>query len=242
MRNRSLAILLVLVLLSQSCEWLSDSIAGDVTTRKVNLLTHYDSFDIKGSFNVTLYPDTVGYALIRCPENVQPDVKLYFEDDKLLLRENVNGRWLKGYPVIDIEVHLSQIPTIDIRQPCKFRIPVKFKSSKFYFIDWGNYTDCYANVEVDYIRIDASGESFGKYIVEGSAVSCDLNVRGGAIFNLKNTTLRRCVVNHECVEDVYLNVENRLEANIYSSGNIILHGNPEVTLNRIGTGNVIFED
>jgi len=53
-------------------------------------------------------------------------------------------------------------------------IPETFRTHMFYLVDWGHYTNLRANVQVDFLRIDSAGDSFGTYQVGGSADNAEL--------------------------------------------------------------------
>lgn len=238
MKNR-LYILILLVGIFQSCSLISDYTLGDMAERRVNLPATFEKVDIKGSFSITLLPDTLGFAIVKCHQKVMHDVEVSIQNNVLFIRENVKSRWLKDYPIIDIELHLNKIPMIEIRQPCKFNIPSTFKSHEFYLVDWGNYVDCNVNVDVDLLRIDVSGESFGTYRVIGRTEYATLNAHGAALFDLSQTQVKYCIANQGSTINMDIWVTDNLKANITSAGNIRLRGNPTIELNSQGKGELI---
>lgn len=238
MKNR-LYILILLVGIFQSCSLISDYTLGDMAERRVNLPATFEKVDIKGSFSITLLPDTLGFAIVKCHQKVMHDVEVSIQNNVLFIRENVKSRWLKDYPIIDIELHLNKIPMIEIRQPCKFNIPSTFKSHEFYLVDWGNYVDCNVNVDVDLLRIDVSGESFGTYRVIGRTEYATLNAHGAALFDLSQTQVKRCTANQGSTVKMDIWVTDNLMANITSTGDIHLRGNPTIELNSQGKGELI---
>lgn len=235
----SLYILILFIWIFNSCSLINDYTLGDMAERRVTVPLTPEKFDIMGSFSITLLKDTVGFLVIKCHEKVMQDVEVKVQNDVLLLRENVNSRWLKDYPIIDIEVHLAEIPMVEIRQPCKFSIPNTFKSHKFYLVDWGNYVDCSANVNVDILRIDVSGESFGTYRCKGYAEYATLNAHGAALMDLSQTQVEYCTVNQNSTETMNIWVTDNLKANIASTGDIRLRGNPTIELTRHGSGELV---
>lgn len=239
MKSKIHLISILLIAALPSCRWISDFIAGDMTELRVELPPTFDRMDVKGSFNLIIIPDTVGYALIRCPEHVQSDVELEAKDDVLFIRENVRCRWAKDYPIVEVVLHLAALPMIEIRQPCKLSIPQTFKSHQFYLVDWGNYLDCDAKVDVDLVRIDVSGESFGSYRVAGRAEFGLLNAYGAALLNFQQMQVRFCTVNQSSISDLSVWVTQRITINLNSSGNVYLSGNPIIELNRQGSGNLV---
>lgn len=239
MKGKSHLISILLMVALPSCQWISDFIAGDMTELRVELPHTFDRMDVKGSFHLIIIPDTIGYALIRCPEHVQSDVGLEVKDDVLFVREKVRYRWAKDYPIVEVELHQTALPMIEIRQPCKLTIPQTFRSHQFYLVDWGNYVDCDAKVDVDFIRIDVSGESFGSYRVAGKAEYGLVNSNGAALINLRQAQVSFCTVNQNSVSDVSVWVTQRITINLNSSGNVYLSGNPIIELNKQGSGSLV---
>jgi len=238
MRNR-LYILILFAWISQSCSLIDDYTLGDMAERRVSLPLTLEKFDIKGSFSITLLQDTVGFLVVKCHDKVIHDVDIKIQNDVLILRENVKSRWLKDYPIINIELHLAKIPMIEVRQPCKLNIPNIFKSHSFYLVDWGNYVDCSANVDVDILRIDVSGESFGTYRCKGYAEYATLNAHGAALIDLSQTQVKYCTANQGSTETMHIWVTDHLKANITTAGNIHLSGNPTIELTRQGSGELV---
>lgn len=239
MKSKSHLISILFMISLPSCQWISDFIAGDMTERRVELPHTFERVDVKGSFHLIIIPDTVGYALIRCPEHVQSDVALEAKDDVLFVREKVRYRWAKDYPIVEVELHQAALPMIEIRQPCKLTIPQTFRSHQFYLVDWGNYLDCDAKVDVDLVRIDVSGESFGSYRVAGRAEFGTLNANGAALLNFQQMQVRFCTVHQNSVSDVSVWVTQRFTINLNSSGNVYLWGNPIIELSKQGSGNLV---
>jgi hypothetical protein len=128
---------------------------------------------------------------------------------------------------------------IEIHQPCKFTIPYTFKSHAFYLVDWGNYVDCDVNIEVDFLKIDVSGKSFGTYRATGQAEHATLYARGAALFDLSQTQVKRCTANQGSTVKMDIWVTDNLMANITSTGDIHLRGNPTIELNSQGKGELI---
>jgi len=231
--------LIFLIVILQSCSLISTYTLGDIAERRVNLPATFENIDIKGSFSITLLPDSVGFAVVKCHDKVMNDVEINIHNNTLFIRENVKSRWLKDYPIIDLELHLATIPMIEIRQPCKLSIPNSFKSHAFYLVDWGNYVDCNVNIDVDLLVIDVSGSSYGTYRVTGQAKYATLNARGATLFDLAQTQIKYCTANQGSTVDMDIWVTDTLKASITSTGNIRLRGDPSIELNRQGKGELI---
>ena len=106
-------------------------------------------------------------------------------------------------------------------------------------VDWGNYVDCNVNVDVDLLRIDVSGESFGTYRVIGRTEYATLNAHVAALFDLSQTQVKYCIANQGSTINMDIWVTDNLKANITSAGNIRLRGNPTIELNSQGKGELI---
>lgn len=232
-------IFIILAWALQSCSLISDYTLGEMAERRVTLPANFDKIYIKGSFSITLIQDTVGFAVVNCYDKLMNDVDVSIRDSVLFLRENVKSRWLKDYPIIAIELHLATFNMIETRQPCKFTIPSTFKSHILSLVDWGNYVDFNINIDVDILLIYVSGESFGTYRVKGKAEYANLNAQGAALFDLSQSLIKYCTANQGSIVDMDIWVTDNLKAEISSSGNIRLRGNPIVELNRQGEGKLI---
>lgn len=209
------------------------------TVAVIPIQSYYEKITVNYSFHITLVQDTSCYIAVMCAEEFQKKLLIQHQGNALMLNSNLHALWLKGYPRIRLEIHLKELPYIEVFKPCSISIPDTFRTHMFYLVDWGDYTDLQAKVQVDFLRIDSSGDSFGTYQVEGSAVNADLYCRGSAAYDLSKLMADTCKAFHWSVSDMKVGVKHQLEATIYASGNIILHGNPMILLSRKGSGKVI---
>lgn len=222
-----------------SCNLIADYTLGDMAERRVNLPTSFEKMDLKSSFHVTLFQDSVSFVLVKCPEKLLDDIDIKTQNNILSIRENVKSRWLKDYPIIEIELHLTELPMIEIRQPCRLTIPNTFKSQNFYLVDWGKYVDCTANVDVDLLVINVSYNNFGTYRIQGQAENATLHAHGAALMDLSQTKIKYCNAIQNSNATMAIWVTDSIKVDITSSGDVYLKGNPLVELNRQGTGTLI---
>lgn len=205
----------------------------------IPIKSHYHKISVNYSFDITFIQDTVSFVRVICAEEFQNSLRVQYIGDALILDSNLKALWLKGYPRIRLEIHLQELPYTEIFRPCSIVIPETFRTHMFYLVDWGHYTNLRANVQVDFLRIDSSGDSFGTYQVGGSADNAELYCRGSAIYDLSQLVTDTCRAYHWSVSDMHLQVKHFLDANLFSSGNILVSGNPFVSVNGTGTGRVI---
>ncbi|GEM_PF-772261 len=225
-----------------SCSWISEYMTGDTVTVKHNLSGFVDRIDVKGSFHIIMIQDTVSYALVTCPNKIQEDVEVNLSNFRLYIHEHVGIRWMKNYPIIEVEIHMAYLPMIEAHQPCKLSIPSIFKSHAFYLVDWGNYVDCNINVDVVHLVLSVSGESFGTYRVAGKAEYAHLHARGVSVFDLSEVKIKYCKAYQNSVSDMHIWVEESLNLSILESGNVLLKGNPHIELAQMGTGKLISDE
>lgn len=239
MKGKTLYTTMLLAWLLAACSLITDYTLGDLAEKRIELPAYIDKFDVKGSFNITILQDSIGFIVIKCHEKVMADVEVSYRNNTVFLSEKVKDRWLKDYPIVEVEMHIASVNMIETHQPCRLYIPGPYKVHSFYLVDWGNYVDCDVNVDVDLFRIDVSGESFGTYRARGQAEYSTINALGVALFDLLLLQVKYCNVTQGSSVSMGIWVTDFLKVNIVSSGNVNLRGNPAIELNSQGTGMII---
>ena len=115
---------------------------------------------------------------------------------------------------------------------CCVRDKSRFDNKKY-------FEDNVSLFEVDFLKIDVSGKSFGTYRATGQAEHATLYARGAALFDLSQTQVKRCTANQGSTVKMDIWVTDNLMANITSTGDIHLRGNPTIELNSQGKGKLI---
>ncbi len=88
------------------------------------------------------------------------------------------------------------------------------------------------------VGIGTNAYNVGDITLSGTATYLGINNWGNAPIQAQELQVQSCDVTHHGPCDLYLNVANTLSATLYTIGSIYYKGNPGITVNRKGKGNV----
>jgi hypothetical protein len=97
-------------------------------------------------------------------------------------------------------------------------------------VDWGKFTDLDVCLDVNTFYIAVSSDDYGIYKLRGKANYGDFTARGSIFVYAGDMEIKNCNVYTKSIGDFYLNVSEKLTANLVSTGNIYYKGNPEVVV------------
>lgn len=220
----SLTLLLLLCLVS--CEKNAFFKAGETVSREILFEGKFKIIEVNSMLEITLVQDSINKAIVTCGENLQPNIDFYVQDSVLHLDNSIKYNWSRSYDKIKLELHLVRTPQLNIRKPVSIVTRDTFKTTEFFLIDWGTFTDLDVTLDVNNCAIDLSPEGFGHYTVKGKAFSATFNGKGSAFIYANDLKIQNCIVKQLSIGDIYVNVTNELKVSLLSSGNVYYSGNP----------------
>jgi len=221
-----LIITLVVPFALASCDTWTLFNTGDTVTREVHIEGNISAIDINSIFDIILVQDTINKALITCGENLQPDINITEREGVLYLTSNLKYIWSRSYEKVKLELHLTSVPRLDVRQPSYIATRDTFKTDEFFLIDWGHFTELDATLDTRNCAIDVSSNDYGKYTVRGKSISATLNCLGSSFIYANDLKVQFCTVKQESIGDIYVNVSNTLTVTIENTGRVFYYGNP----------------
>lgn len=232
-------ILVIFICLLSSCN-LTDYIdAGDRIIQRRNIASDVVNIDIDGLFSVTLVQDSVSFVDVNCPSNLQHLVDVVVDEQKLVLNNNISDRFLAGYDKVGLEIHLPNLNTINIISPSSICTQGVFSASTLHVVCSALFADCSLNIDAEHLYLSISDRAYATFNFEGSANTFNLSVYRMCSVSAINLETNKCQIRHCGLDDVYLNVNTELDAEIGLSGNIYYRGNPVITKTGNGSGQII---
>jgi hypothetical protein len=218
-------ILLPMLTLFPSCDKaLFD--AGKTVTKEVKIDQPFSFINIQSIFDIIIVQDTINKVLVTCGENLQPAVLIDVKDGILTLKSSAGNNWSRVYKKINLEVHLSSFPRIDIHQPVNLKTKGIFKGDNFTLIDFGKVSEVDVSLDVNFCSITMSSDNSGYFKVKGKAQTADIWGWGSAYVLADSLIAQNCHVLHRGMADVYVNVTGKLSVDIEFTGNVYYTGNP----------------
>ena len=215
--------------------------AGKNETREIVIDKPFSIIYIDNIFDIILFNDTINKVLVTCGENLQPLVSAEVKEDILYLNHSVKNNWSRSYQKINLEVHLSSFPRIDIHQPVSLKTKGVFKGDSFVVIDWGKVSEVDVNLDVNYCVINMSSDNFGYFKAKGKAQYSDIWGWGSATVRTDSLVSQNCHVTQRGMADVYVNVTGQLSVSLEFTGNVYYAGNPASTIieKQVSSGKLI---
>lgn len=93
-------------------------------------------------------------------------------------------------------------------------------------------------VKTSDISIGTNNRNVGDIVLKGLSAGLGITNWGNAPINARDLEVVNCDITHRGPGDFYVNVSSTLNVDIYSIGNVYYKGNPTLTVNRRGKGNV----
>lgn len=232
-------ILVAFIGLLNSCNLIDYIDTEDEITERRSIASDVVSIDINGLFSITLVQDSLSFVDVICPNNLQHLVDVTVDEQKLVLVNNISARFLTGYDRVGLEIHLPNVNAININEPSSLCTDGIFATSSLHIVCSALYADCNMNIDVDYFNLSTNYKSYATFYFEGSASVSDLLVYRMCRVSAFDLETNQCHIQQYSLDNVYLNVNDELDAEIVLSGNIYYKGNPVITRTGNGSGQII---
>lgn len=237
---RSFIFFISMLMLLSSCN-LTDYLApGETTTERRALLNdQFNHIDVEGLFDVRLVPDTVVFVEVSCPKNLQHLIKVELDSNILHLENGITARAISGYDWVKIDVHFKKLSTIYVYQPANIKSADTIRGDQLVVVGWTRMLECDIMVDVDNLIIDGERRGLSTFCFSGNATNCTIGVYKASTFLAEDLHVKNCDIITASVADVYLNVSDKLDAEIRSGGNIYYHGKPATSRSGNGSGQLL---
>lgn len=232
-------IIIVLAFALQGCNLFDYIDAGDTITEKRPISSLFSAIEINGMFSVTLVHDSVSYVDVTCPSNLQHLIDVDVANGVLKLGNNIEYRYLSGYNMVDLEIHYKEIGRMAVNSPANISTSNPIEASSLQITCGTLFFECEIAVAVGELRIYTNRRGYATFNLKGSANTFVLDVYRMNSVWANDLEVENCRIMHDGMEDVYLNVQNLLNADICFDGNVYYYGNPQVVRTGDGKGKAI---
>jgi hypothetical protein len=211
---------------------------GAVTTveRRAAPFHRIDLFD---NIDLVLTQGSTEKIRVEAGTHLQPNITTEVTNGVLTIQNTTNCNWLRG-PSEKITVYVS-FKTLDllnyngsgqVRSTDTLRIPELEVSSE---TGGGNVE---LTVHTGLLRAFIDHES-ADFIIRGTADECHAYTNSRGTLDLSELQVRRYNIRYGAVKDTYVRVSERLEVEIYFTGNVYYRGDPQITTIYHDTGRLI---
>ena len=235
---------ILLVLLAAACDsedaWDILKTKGDSKT-ETRSLTAFTGVTIYNGINVVLEKANRYEAVLDSWTNLLPKITLSVDSDGMLTIKDENKFDFMRNPNNMTTIRLyydGEINTITSHNNGIVTTADTLRTSHLTILS----EDASGNIELviktSSIAIGTNNRNVGDIKLDGVSTHLDITNWGNAPINASKLDATYCSVTHRGSNDLYLNVASTLEANIHSIGNIYYKGNPTVSTNHYGKGNI----
>jgi hypothetical protein len=167
--------------------------------------------DLYDNISVILTQDTIESITVKAAENIEPNIITKVENGILTIRNTTSCKWLRNP---------SENPTV--------YIGVK-NLDYILYAGSGNVMSSNTIQSLNAQQLSATIEyESADFIFHGNADLCYCYANSRATLNLSDLKIKNLNIGYASVKDITVNVRDRIDANVYHTGNIYYKGNPAV--------------
>lgn len=230
--------ILVLALISSAllaigCDTAAITGSGNVTS-KDHTVTTFDKMTVKGSIDVDVTYGTTPSVRIEADENLHGRVTVTVVNDMLDISvdgNNVDFTKLKAHVVMPSITALTTYGSGDAK------IGNGFSATAVDVRSYGSGNINFVGLDADRLNVKIQGS--GNVSVTGVVDENNCTIQGSGDFTAANCPSRQSAIAVFGSGNADVSVSNLLYADIYGSGDIAYHGNPEVRQKVSGSGRII---
>jgi hypothetical protein len=182
---------------------------------------------------------------IQTDNNIKQYISAEVKDGKLYLINAVSCNWVRDYKSTTIYVttpHLEQIYSASqfaVKSNGVLTFPsLSLQSGIFSETASGTFV-----LDVNCQNLSIEDNQVCYYVINGAVENLAVSFYSGdARFDGSNLIAQKLQVFHRSTNDIIANVQQEVTGTLYSTGNLVLKNHPPVvTVNRIYTGQVVYE-
>lgn len=248
MKNKLHSIVLVLLLVFTSCnndltpecfEKMGDVIAYNVE------VPDFTEIHLSVGIELIITEGPERKVTVETGKNIKTYITAEVIHNVLILKNDNNCNWVRDYKSTTVYVttpHLERIYSgsqFAVKSGGVLTFPsLSLQSGIFNETASGTFE---LDVNCQSLTIDDNQSCY--YVINGVAENLAVNFYAGdARFDGSNLVAQKLQVFHRSTNDIIANVEQEVTGTLYSTGNLVLKNHPPVvTINRIYTGQVVYE-
>ncbi len=239
---KKIAILLILIALSQACTQTSHSCfkkLGKIDTLSVNL-SYFKSLKNNLICDIKLFNDNKNYVRIIGREMLLPKISIEQIEDTVILKDRNICYFMHNYDSsrICVEIHTTGDTLIVYNKNAATISSDNIKLALFIFTSSTYLTNLDLNITSDIISI-GTWHGTGNYKLRGTTDLLSISSYNSAWINADSLLAHKANIMNNSVCDIKVNVSDYLNAVIKNSGNIFYRGKPRIDSVITGSGKLI---
>ena len=213
------------------------------------------TFEVGTFSKITVYKDVELFitqgatrsVLVETGENLINDVEVYVQNDRLILKDNNTCNLTRDYGIT--KVHVTVPNLTEIRNSSTLDVHsvgvLNFEELKLLSEDYGGdfYNVGNFNLEVNCTTLRVVINNLTTNIISGTTEHLNIShASGDGRFEGRNLVAQNVTIYHRGSNDIIVNPQQELKANLVSTGNVIAVNTPPIIdVTEQFDGRVIFE-
>jgi len=235
MKTIKLFIFSLFVILTGTTSCIYDTIDGNGIRASENRITGtFDKVKSSGSFDVYITKGDDYEVIVSAEENVIPFIETRVSDGILKIETEDHTSIRNDIPM-EIFITTPELEGLKLSGSGTISTDY-FESDKMDIIVSGSgdiITAC------DALEVEVSISGSGSVIISGNAKDAEFEISGSGNIKAANLSAEDCISKISGSGDVWISVDNFLDARISGSGNVFYYGEPQIDEKISGSGNVI---
>ena len=234
------------ILLLAACESFIDMTLegnGKVETSSRNIDEKFNSISLREDFDLELYQYNKDSISVIAEYNLIPFINVHVKDERLIIRNNENKKFLTNYRVI-LKLYLKELSYIEnlyqgrmiadslnlksltLYQSEKGLMKINYLFAKDITVQQYNRNDIFLNGDFNNVKIEQSGS--GDLVIKGSSFKTSVSQNGSGIINLYNLNSSLLNIVQDGSGIAYCSVDSIFDVDIIGGGRVFYKGNPQI--------------
>ncbi|MCM5661495.1 head GIN domain-containing protein [Galbibacter mesophilus] len=223
--------------------------ASGKTIREERNITPFSRILVNEEVSVVIKQDSIYKVEVQSGENLLNDIKVEVVNDQLILTNNNICNFFREYNNTTIYITAPNLTEIrsatqrDIRSDGILKVDnLALLSENYLNNEYLTSANFYLEVEAESLRMVFNGIS--NVFINGKAKNLNINMASGnGRFEGRNFLVENANIYHRGSNDLIVNASTSLKGDIFSTGNVILVGQPEtVEVTEHYKGKLIIEE
>ncbi|MBN2164962.1 MAG: DUF2807 domain-containing protein [Marinilabiliaceae bacterium] len=233
-------IFLILSIINNSCEYIESIGKTGNEISKNEYIDTFDNINIKAPYQVILVQDTSIYINIEGLDYIVEGILLDVTNNTLTLNHE-SPSIIQKSKMPRLFIHSPVFNTITANSPGQLKNidTIKVSSINIVVNGRGTYFESELTLVTEFLNLRVFGEiNTGTHTILGSAQKASFIMEGCSYAMANKLVCKDVEFIHKSAADCFIYATQKIDATICSTGNIKLHGKPEISFVR-GTGGLL---
>lgn len=229
---------LLLTITISSCEFLLDP--GEKTSRRINI-DEFSFAHFKSIFNIKLVQDDSYFIKLDGYKSMIEDVKIDQQDGNIHIKNDAKLTWISNTEKPTLELHFKNINRIRLHSPCNVISSDTIKVNSLSLDQYCDISTFDITMDVNSLQFHNVYTASGTAIFRGRANGFTLVPVASVRIEADKLKCKNVSLTTRTINDVFINVTEKLDVKFQSKGDVYVKGSPEITISeQSGSGKIVY--